>query len=52
MVLENKHPKKKYEKFNLKKKKDCTIHSVKEVEYFLCNLDKAIKSIKIYKFLK
>ena len=40
------------EKFNFKKRKDCTIHSIKEVEYFLCNLDKAVKSIKIYKFLK
>ena len=50
--MENKHPKKKCEKFNFKKRKDCTIRSVKEVEYFLCNLDKAVKSIKIYKFLK
>lgn len=52
MVLENKHSKKGEEKFNFKKRKDCTIHSIKEVEYFLCNLDKVVKSIKIYKFLK
>ena len=39
-------------KFNFAQRKDCTIHSIKEVEFFLCNLDKAIKSFKIYKFLK
>ena len=39
-------------KFNFKKRKDCTIHSIKEIEFFLCNLNKAIKSFKIYKFLK
>lgn len=39
-------------KFNFTERKDCTINSIKEVEFFLCNLDKAIKSFKIYKFLK
>ncbi len=39
-------------KFNFTERKDCTIRSIKEIEYFLCNLDKAIKSFKIYKFLK
>lgn len=39
-------------KFNFSERKDCTIRSIKEVEFFLCNLDKAIKSFKIYKFLK
>ena len=52
MVLEDSRSEKKKEKFNFKKRKDCTICSIKEVEYFLCNLDKAVKSIKIYKFLK
>ena len=39
-------------KFNFTERKDCTIRSLKEIEYFLCNLDKAIKTFKIYKFLK
>lgn len=39
-------------KFNFSEKKDCTIRSIKEVEFFLCNLNKAIKSFKMYKFLK
>ena len=39
-------------KFNLIEKKDCTIRSIKEIEFFLCNLNKGIKSFKIYKFLK
>jgi len=39
-------------KFNFKEKKDCTIHSIKEIEFFLCNFNKAIKLFKIYKFLK
>ena len=39
-------------KFNFAEKKDCTIRSIKEVEFFLCNLNKAVKSFKIYKFLK
>ncbi|MBQ3145933.1 MAG: hypothetical protein IJB90_05210 [Clostridia bacterium] len=43
---------KKEKKFNLIEKKDCTIRSIKEIEFFLCNLNKGIKSFKIYKFLK
>ena len=39
-------------KFNFTEKKDCTIRSIKEIECFLCNFNKAIKSFKIYKFLK
>ena len=42
----------KEKKLNFSQKKDCTIRSIKEVEFFLCNLDKALKSFKIYKFLK
>ena len=39
-------------KTNFKQKKDYTINSIKEIEYFLRNLNKGIKSFKIYKFLK
>ncbi len=39
-------------KFNFIERKDCTIRSIKEVEFFLCNLDKAIKSFKFFKFFK
>jgi len=39
-------------KFNFSEKKDCTIRSIKEIEFFLCNFNKALKSFKIYKFLK
>ena len=39
-------------KFNFSEKKDCTIRSIKEIEFFLCNLNKALKSFKIYKFFK
>ena len=42
----------KNKKFNFKQKKDCTINSFKEIEFFLCNLNKSIKTFKIYKFLK
>ena len=35
------------EKFNFIEKKDCTIRSIKEIEFFLCNFNKAIKSFKI-----
>ena len=43
---------KKEKKFDFSQRKDCTIRSIKEIEFFLCNLDKALKSFKIYKFLK
>ncbi len=39
-------------KFNFSERKDCTIRSIKEIEFFLCNLNKAIKGFKIFKFLK
>lgn len=39
-------------KSNFSQKKDCIIHSINEIEFFLCNLNKALKSFKIYKFLK
>ena len=43
---------KKKNKNNLLYKKNCTIKSIKEIEFFLCNLNKGIKSFKIYKFFK
>ena len=39
-------------KFNFLQKKDCTIKSIKEIEFFLCNLNKSVKTFKIYKFFK
>ena len=42
----------KNKKNNFKQKKDCTINSIKEIEFFLCNLSKGIKSFKVYKFFK
>ena len=33
-------------------KKDCALHSLKEVECFLHNLDKASRYIHLYKFLR
>ena len=39
-------------KNNFIKKKDCAINSIKEIELFLRNLNKGIKSFKIYKFFK
>ena len=42
----------KIKKNNFKQKKDCAINSFKEIEFFLHNLNKGIKSFKIYRFLK
>lgn len=39
-------------KLNFSCCKDNTIKSLQEVEYFLCNFSKILKSIKIYKFIK
>lgn len=39
-------------KFNFKERKDCVVCSIKEIEYFLCNLDKTFKAFKVYKFFK
>lgn len=33
-------------------KKDNTLKSLKEVEYFLCNWKRVLKGIKLYKILK
>ena len=37
-------------KTNFKNKKNCAINSIKEIEFFLRNFNKGIKSFKIYKF--
>ncbi len=50
--MEDNRSEEKKKKFNFAERKDCTIRSIREIEFFLCNLDKAIKSFKIYKFLK
>ncbi len=39
-------------KEQLKIKKNYTINSIKEIEHFLCNLNKIIKSFKFYNFFK
>lgn len=39
-------------KYNFSERKDCTINSIKEIEFFLRNLEKALKAFKIYKFIK
>ena len=36
----------------INKKKDCCINSIKEIELFLRNLNKAIKSYKFIKYFK
>ncbi len=38
--------------FDFKQKKDNTIHSLKEVENFLNNIDKVLSYIKLYHLLK
>ncbi len=44
--------KKKKEKFDFKKRKENTVHSLFEVEHFLGNLKSVMKGFKAYKFLK
>ena len=39
-------------KINFVQKKDNTIHSLFEVEHFLCSFKKALNTIKLYKILK
>lgn len=57
--LENKNNKlikkdsiKKEKKIDFVKKKDNTIHSLFEVEHFLCDCKKLFNTIKLYKILK
>jgi hypothetical protein len=39
-------------KFNFSQKKDSAILSIKQTEYFLRNLNKAARSMQIFKFFK
>lgn len=43
---------KKEKKIDFIKKKDNTIHSLFEVEHFLCNFRKLVNTIKLYKILR
>ncbi len=40
------------EKLNFKEKKENTIHSLFEVEHFLCNFKNICKGIKLYQIIK
>lgn len=48
--LENNRGEKEKNKFKIKKEN--TLNSLREVEYFLGNWKKALKGIKLYKILK
>lgn len=50
--ISNKNNSTNSQKISIKKRKDNTLHSLQEVEYFLCNIKKIFKSIKLYKLLK
>lgn len=50
--LTEKKEAKKGNKIDFAKKKDNTIHSLFEVEHFLCDFKKLINTIKLYKILK
>lgn len=43
---------KKENKIDFIQKKDNTIHSLFEVEHFLCNFKKMLNTIKLYKILR
>lgn len=51
LMIEKKEIKKE-KKIDFISKKDNTIHSLFEVEHFLCNFKKLINTIKLYKILK
>ncbi len=42
----------KKEKFNLKEKKENTVHSLFEVEHFLCDFKNICKGVKLYQILR
>lgn len=46
------NPENKKGKFNLKEKKENTVHSLFEVEHFLCNFKNICKGIKLYKIIR
>ena len=39
-------------KFDFKKKKNLTLNSLNQVNYFLLNINKSIKSVKLFKWIK
>lgn len=39
-------------KIDLKKKKDLTLNSLNQVNHFLLNFNKSVKSIKLFKLFK
>lgn len=43
---------KKEKKIDFNQKKDNTIHSLFEVEHFLCDFKKIVNTIKLYKILR
>lgn len=42
----------KKENFNFKEKKENTVHSLFEVEHFLCNFKNICKGLKLYSILR
>lgn len=42
----------KNKKFDLKEKKENTVHSLFEVEHFLCNFKNVCNGIKLYNIIK
>lgn len=50
--LIEKNKTKKEKKINFIQKKDNTIHSLFEVEHFLCDFKKLINTIKLYKIIR
>ncbi len=42
----------KKEKFNFKEKKENTVHSLFEVEHFLCDFRNICKGLKLYQILR
>ena len=50
-IIENKKIKKE-NKIDFIQRKDNAIHSLFEVEHFLCNFKKLINTIKLYKILR
>ncbi len=51
-ILIEKNKIKKENKIDFIRKKDNTIHSLFEVEHFLCDFKKLINTIRLYKILK
>ena len=47
-----KNPENKKGKLNLKEKKENTVHSLFEVELFLCNFKNICKGIRLYKIIR